>query len=120
MALLLLALVGLACRRGDKRLFWAGFATFGWGTLVFDLSTKALIPPRLFSSVLIAHLTRLIPISFSDSFFTVSTSGSISASAALANPFAYEPFFQIAHSMAVLLVALLGTILVRVFATPAD
>ena len=122
MVMLLLALVGVGFRRGDKQLFWAGFATFGWGTLAFDLATGALIPPRLFSSLLIAHLTRVMPapgtsnIQMNVSFTVTTLTGSNTGS----NPFAFEPFFQIGHSMAVLMVALLGTMLVRIFARRED
>jgi hypothetical protein len=122
----LLALVGVGFRRGDKQLFWAGFATFGWGTLAFDLSTGALIPPRLFSSLLIAHLTRFIPISepsniqMGDSITGFASTVTVTGSFAGSNPFAFMPFFQIGHSIAVLMIALLGTMLVRIFARRED
>jgi hypothetical protein len=119
MTMLLLALVGVGFRQGNKQLFWAGFATFGWGTLAFDLATGALIPPRLFSSFLIAHLTRMIPTpdlpAYSSGTYTVNFVGVTSSNSA-SNPFAFMPYFQIAHSEAILLVALLGAILVRIFA----
>jgi hypothetical protein len=124
MVMLLLALVGVGFRRGDKQLFWAGFATFGWGTLAFDLSTGALIPPRLFSSLLIAHLTRFMPISEPSNIqMGVSITGfasTVTGSFAGSNPFAFMPFFQIGHSIAVLMIALLGTMLVRIFARRED
>lgn len=119
MVMLLLALVGVGFRRGNKQLFWAGFATFGWGTLAFDLSTGALIPPRLFSSFLIAHLTRIIPTPDLPTYATGTYTGSavaVTISNPASNAFAFMPYFQIAHSEAILFVALLGAILVRIFA----
>jgi hypothetical protein len=50
--------------------------------------------------------------------FTVT--GTLTGSIAGSNPFGSEPFFQIGHSLAVLMVALLGTMLVRIFARRED
>src|SRR5947209_3396306 len=47
MATLCLSLVGTAFRRGDKRVFWAGYAVFGWANflVIFPLATCN-VPPQ--------------------------------------------------------------------------
>jgi hypothetical protein len=125
MAMLLLALVGVGFRRGEKQLFWTGFAVFGWGMLAFDLSTGALVPPRLFSSYLIVCLTQFMPMTEPSnlplggmhySSMTISISNPLTTT----NPFSIYPFFQIAHSLAIIMAALLGAMVVRIFATRED
>src|SRR5262245_60239316 len=54
-ALSTLGLVGVACRRGERRAFWAGFATCGWVYLILTTGPwfKDMISPRLVTTQLL-------------------------------------------------------------------
>ena len=88
---LLLALVGVAARRGDKRFFWIGLAILGWGYSVHTLRW--------------GNFIEVVPFGFT-----------------MENPSpGYCNWFrQTANSVTALLVALLGTVLIRFLGTHQD
>jgi hypothetical protein len=117
LGMLLLAPVGVAYRGGDKRLFWVGFAVFGYGYLALILATRALVPPPLPTTMLIDYMFRRIQpdqTTTTDASVMIMTGPIIFNS--LSNVSGALPFFQIGHSLATLLVASLGAVLVGVFA----
>lgn len=109
--LLVLALVGVAFRHGNKRLFWAGFGAFGWTYLALALWTEPVSLPVLPTSTLIVYLLRSI---YNTQSFTVR--------------FRHEPgvitdinaIRQSLHMLLTLLAACLGSVSVGVFAARED
>lgn len=107
--LLLLALLGVAFGSGDRRMFWAGFSVFGWGYLILALLTHA-FEASLPTTLLIQDLHQR-------------WNGTHALIASLNGTDSHDmdaAFFQSGRSLATLLVALLGTVLVRVFASQHD
>jgi hypothetical protein len=113
MGMLLLALVGMAFGRGGVQIHLAGFAVFGWGYLILVLSTGDLPLPTLPSSMLVAYLSQVMlppkPTAMN------ATGGTFLVARMTGRPEIVQ-FLQIGHSLATLLVALLGSWLAGAFA----
>jgi len=104
--LLLFSLLGACFQQGRKRLFWAGFAVFGWGYLAHILATGVLKPPFLLTTLIMIRLHIRIAspepgtiIGFFD------------------DDHSWDFPTQISQSLATLVMALLGSVLVRIFGT---
>ncbi len=119
--MLLFSLIGVAFRQGNQRLFWAGFAVFGFGYFILAISTGALGRPHLLTTTFIEFLYGKIGPSqtITSDKSTLQVTGMVMFSTTTPASGAL-PFFQIGHSIATLLIALLGTFLVRAFRQQED
>jgi hypothetical protein len=59
-AVLCLALVGAACRTGAERVWWLGFASFGWIYLGFQFPFFGLAPQKLPTQALLEAIAHII------------------------------------------------------------
>lgn len=106
LGLLLYSLVMATFRRGKPRLYWASMAIFGWGWLMYIGMTGDLQLPDSTASHAIAELW-----------------GQLHPRGPFVPPVEPQPvlaFLQIGHCLFTIVVALLGALVVRVFATNPD
>jgi hypothetical protein len=127
--LLCYSVVGAMFLRGRRRAYWGGFATFGWVylILVFNiLSAKTgLESPPLLTTRLLAYVDRALhpPATASERLYEALINPPNFTTSPVGMPMTVSlslSFYQIGHSLAALVVALIGSVVARIFAAQEE
>ena len=135
LGLLLFAVLGVSFGRGAVRRHWAGFGVFGWGYLCFVFTTTSLPPPPPASTKLFKLLERPVsPPPAKQAMIMKADYIRMDATVIYLNGKMMQPssgspppddseslaLHQFGHSLAAVMIALLGAVSVRLMGGPIE